>query len=96
MGKSAPVGIAQVLAGVLQDAGMGHLLHEDKLRRSWQAVMGPRASAMAALESFKDYVLKVRVESATWRMELHYQKDAIRARANAVLGADLVKDVVLL
>ena len=96
MKKSAPVGIAQVLSGVLDSAGLGHLLHEDRLRRNWEAVMGSRAMAVASLEGFKDYILKVRVESATWRMELHYQRDAIRMRANGILGADLVKEVVLL
>jgi predicted nucleic acid-binding Zn ribbon protein len=89
------VGVSQVLEGLLDRAGLGHLFYEEKLRGNWAALMGPKASGMASLESLKGWTLKVRVESATWRMELHYQRDSIRKRANEILGADLVKDVML-
>jgi hypothetical protein len=58
--------------------------------------MGPRASGIATLEGLKGWVLRVRVESATWRNELSYQRDTLKARANEILGADMVKDVMLL
>ena len=89
------VGASQVLDGVLAQAGLAHLLYEDKLRKQWASLLGPRASAMASLESLKGWTLKVRVESAVWRMELHYQRESIRARANQILGAELIKDVIL-
>jgi hypothetical protein len=37
----------------------------------------------------------VRVDSAVWRNELHYQRDAIRERANGILGADIVREIRL-
>lgn len=80
---------------MLDRAGMGHLLYEEKLRGNWQALMGPKASAIAKLESLKGWTLRVRVESATWRNELHFQREAIRKRANEILGADLVKEIML-
>lgn len=89
------VGVSQVLEGMLDRAGLGHLFYEEKLRTNWAALMGPKASGIAVLESLKGWTLKVKVESSTWRMELHYQRDAIRKRANEILGADLVKDVML-
>jgi hypothetical protein len=96
MGKRGDwVGASQVLGGVLAQAGLGHLLYEDKLRRQWTALLGPRASTMASLETLKGWTLKMRVESAVWRMELHYQRDSIRARANQILGAELIKEVIL-
>jgi hypothetical protein len=88
-------GISQVLGGMLDRAGLGHLLYEEKLRGNWAALMGPKAAGIARLESLTGWTLRVRVESATWRNELHFQKDAIRKRANEILGADLVKDVQL-
>ncbi len=90
------VGVSQVLNGMLDRAGLGHLASEDALRKQWSTLMGPRAAEMAKLESLKGWILKVRVESATWRNELHYQRDAIKKRANEMLGAELVKDVMLL
>jgi predicted nucleic acid-binding Zn ribbon protein len=88
-------GISQVLGSMLDRAGMGHLVYEEKLRNHWPELMGPKASGIAKLESLKGWTLKVRVESATWRMELHYQREAIRKRANEILGADLVKEIML-
>jgi predicted nucleic acid-binding Zn ribbon protein len=93
--KGAPVGIRQALNGVLSEAGLSHLLHEETLRKNWASLMGPRASSMASLESLKGWVLRIRVESATWRNELNFQRETLRARANEILGADLVRDVVL-
>lgn len=89
-------GISQVLGSLLDQAGLGHLVYEEKLRGQWAALMGPKAAAIARLESLKGWTLRVRVESATWRNELHFQKEALRKRANEILGAELVKDVQLM
>lgn len=89
-------GISQVLGGMLDRAGLGHLVYEEKLRGNWAALMGPKACSIAKLESLKGWTLRVRVESATWRNELHFQKDALRQRANEILGAELVKEIQLL
>lgn len=96
MRKGPMVGLNQALTGVLAEAGLGHLLHEEKLRKNWNSLLGPRASAIASMEGLKGWVLKVRVESATWRNELSFQRESIRKRANEILGAELVKDVVLI
>jgi predicted nucleic acid-binding Zn ribbon protein len=89
-------GISQVLGNVLDQAGLAHLAYEDKLRRQWAALMGPRAAAIAKLESLKGWTLRVRVESAAWRQELHFERDALRRRANEILGAELVRDIQLM
>lgn len=89
------VDVSQVLLGMLDRAGLGHLIYEEKLRENWVSLMGAKASTIAALDSLKGWTLKVKVESSTWRNELHYQRDEIRKRANEILGADLVKDVLL-
>jgi predicted nucleic acid-binding Zn ribbon protein len=94
-GSRRLVGVSQVLAGVMAQAGLGHLVYEEKLRTNWSALLGAKASAMAGLESCKDGILRVKVESATWRHELSYQRETIRKRANEILGADLVKEVKL-
>jgi predicted nucleic acid-binding Zn ribbon protein len=87
------------IGGALQDAlraqGLGFLLHENKLRERWTDIVGGPAAKVAALESLKDFVLHVRVDSAVWRNELHYQRDAIRERANGILGADIVREIRL-
>jgi predicted nucleic acid-binding Zn ribbon protein len=91
----APVPIGGALREALQSQGLGFLLHEGNLRRRWVEVMGERAAGMAELDSFKDFVLTIKVAQAAWRNELHFQRDAIRQKANEVLGAAVVKDVRL-
>jgi predicted nucleic acid-binding Zn ribbon protein len=90
-----PVSIGGALQQALRARGLGFLLHETRLRERWEEVVGGPAAKMAALESFKDFVLHVRVENAAWRNELHYQRDAILKRANTALGADMVREVRL-
>jgi predicted nucleic acid-binding Zn ribbon protein len=94
MGGS-PVPIGGALQESLRAQGLGFLLHENKLREQWERILGGPAAKVAALESLKDFVLHVRVEGAVWRNELHYQRDAIRQRANEVLGADIVREIRL-
>ncbi len=89
------VGVSQVLEGILDRAGLGHLFYEEKLRGNWIGLMGPKAAEMATLESLKGWTLKIKVESAVWRHELSYQRETLRKRANQILGGDLVKDVML-
>lgn len=89
------IGVSQVLAGVMAEAGLGHLMYEEKLRGMWTVLLGAKASGIAELESCKDGILRIKVESATWRQELSYQREAIKQRANEILGINLVKDVKL-
>ncbi len=89
-------GLAQVLNGYLNRNGMAHLLYEDKLRQHWTELMGQRASEMTQLESMQDWILRVRVSNASWRMELHYQKENIRHKANTLLGHEVVQDVLFM
>ena len=90
-----PVSIGGALQDALRLCGLGHLLHEQKLRAGWERVVGDKAAGMAALETLREGVLHVRVGDAVWRNELHYQREAIRAAANALLGAEVVREVRL-
>ena len=90
-----PVPIGGALQDALRAQGLGFLLYEQKLRAGWERVVGGPAAKVAALESLKEFVLTVKVDGAAWRQELHYQRETIRARANELLGVDVVKDVRL-
>ncbi len=87
--------MAQVLESILNQAGLGHLLFEEKLRHNWLDLMGPKAAEITTLESLKGWTLKVKVENSVWRHELSYQREEMRKRANQILGSELVKDVIL-
>ena len=93
--EKIPVSIRGVLQETLQAHGLGHILLESRLRRQWTELMGERAARIAEMISLKDGVLCIQVTDAAWRHELHYQCDALRKRANNILGANTVKDIRL-
>ena len=64
-----------------------------ELFRMWAAEVGPAVAARSEPAGFRDGILSVRVDGAAWMQELQFVKEEIRARLNARLGADLVRDV---
>jgi len=83
------------LQEALRAQGLGFLLHENRLRENWEKILGAKAAEIAKLESLKDFVLSIKVDEAVWRNELHYQREAIRQKANGILGAEIVREVRL-
>lgn len=63
------------------------------LFRIWAAEVGPAIAARSEPAGFRDGVLSVRVNGAGWMQELQFAKEEIRARLNARLGAEVVRDV---
>jgi predicted nucleic acid-binding Zn ribbon protein len=61
--------------------------------RIWKSEVGAALAARAAPTGFRDGVLSVRVEGAAWMQELQFAVEEIRARLNARLGADIVRDI---
>jgi predicted nucleic acid-binding Zn ribbon protein len=93
--SNAPVPIGGALQETLRAQGLGFLLHENRLRENWEKILGAKAAQIAKLESLKDFVLGIKVDEAVWRNELHYQREAIRQKANGILGAEIVREVRL-
>jgi predicted nucleic acid-binding Zn ribbon protein len=93
--SNAPVPIGGALQETLRAQGLGFLLHENRLRENWEKILGAKAAQFAKLESLKDFVLGIQVGEAVWRNELHYQREAIRQKANEILGAEIVREVRL-
>lgn len=93
--RTQPGEIRSALQSVLEGTGLGHLLLEKRLRESWVDFLGARAASLCDLESLRDGLLRIRVRDAVWRQELHFQKDALRKKANALLGGEAVKDIAL-
>ena len=64
-----------------------------QLFRIWNAEVGATVAARAQPVGFRDGVLSVRVNSATWMQELQFAKEEIRERLNLRLDNDLVRDI---
>jgi predicted nucleic acid-binding Zn ribbon protein len=90
-----PEAIQGLLQQTLKASGLGHLLHESRLRERWKELMGERAAKIAEMESLKDGQLHIRVSDSVWRQELMFQREALRRKANDILGSSVVKEIRL-
>jgi predicted nucleic acid-binding Zn ribbon protein len=88
--RARPGRVGDALRHVLQRIDPERRL---ELFRMWAAEVGPAVAARSEQAGFRDGVLSVRVDGAAWMQELQFAKEEIRARLNARLGADLVRDV---
>ena len=59
----------------------------------WAEIVGEVVAKNAEPTSLKKGVLRVRATSPTWAQELTYLAAEIRARANALTGAEVVREV---
>ena len=59
----------------------------------WAEIVGDQIAKHASPSSLREGVLRVRVESPTWATEIGYLGEDIRARVNAALRADTVREV---
>lgn len=88
--RSRPDRVGDALRHVLQRIDPERRL---ELFRMWAAEVGPAIAARSEPAGFRDGVLAVRVNGAAWMQELQFVKEEIRARLNARLGAEIVRDV---
>lgn len=91
--SSHPGRAADTLARVLQRIDPDKRLKAYRIWTFWAEEMGAGIAARAEPAAFKAGVLSVRVSSAPWMQELQLMKDDLRARLNARLGEDLVRDI---
>ncbi len=90
------VPLSNALDQYLERSGLARFLLEERLRKQWSELMGAEAAKLAELVSLQDYRLRVRVANPVWRMELQHQRESIRIKANAVLGGELVREIILM
>ena len=59
----------------------------------WREIVGDAVATNAEPTSLRDGVLRVRAVSPTWATELTYLGSEIKARANELVGASVVREV---
>jgi len=81
------------LGQLVKQLGLGERLRQQRVLDEWARMVGERIAAVSRPERIQDGVLYVRVSSASWRMELLFQKALILEKIATALGEDLVKDI---
>jgi predicted nucleic acid-binding Zn ribbon protein len=70
-------------------------LNQVSLPALWADLVGPVISKKTKELRLQDGILRIRIESATIRQELDYQKPIIIQKLNDGLGQPVIKDVIL-
>jgi predicted nucleic acid-binding Zn ribbon protein len=88
-----PEAIGSVLGGLTRGRPWEAGMSLGRLGRDWLTVVGERLCLESRPASLEAGVLVVQASSAAWATQLRFLSAEIRARANACLGADVVREV---
>lgn len=73
--------------------GPGYL-DEQKIVKGWNGVVGPFIAQYTRELYVKNGVLWVRISSDSLRTELSYSKSVLMRNLNALVGREVIKDIV--
>jgi len=85
---SKPTAIGEILKRQLQLRGVAKKIQEASVANIWAGVVGPEIAAHTSVVKTEMGRAFVAVDSATWRHELMYHKQALLDRINAVLSSN--------
>ncbi len=92
--KNQTATASQVLANFLRRSGLQHKLAKYQFVQYWPQIVGKAIADKARPEALRNGVLQVSVKNSAWAQELSFQKNVIKSRLNAFLGAEnSVKDI---
>jgi predicted nucleic acid-binding Zn ribbon protein len=87
--------IARILPGLMKQLGLEERAAGWRAVSEWPALVGERIARHAHASNFHDGVLTVEVDGSAWMHELGFLKRDLVRRANAHLGAAVVREVRL-
>ncbi len=85
--------IGEILPRVLKKGGFPVRLEDTRLREIWEKAVGPQIAAQSRPENIKRNLLFVKVASSVWMHQLHFLKEEIIGKVNALMGKTPVKDI---
>lgn len=88
-----PSRLKDLLGGVGARIGLEDARATGLLWTRWAEIVGDSVATNAEPTSLKKGILRVRATSPVWAQELTYLTSEIRSRANAIAGADVVREV---
>lgn len=85
--------LGEVVSGLLREPAFARGVAVGTLASRWADVVGPRLAAATAPSALDAGILTVAATSGPWGTQARFLGAEIRARANATLGVDAVRDV---
>jgi len=89
--KLQPIG--DVLFPLLKKKGMASKLEENALLKLWPQAVGPQIADKTRPDAFRNGTLFVKTVSSVWVQQLHFVKEEILGKLNALNRKPIVKDI---
>lgn len=93
--KGSPEQIGRLLHGAAVPPVLAARLKELEIWRQWERAVGPAVAARTRPLRISGGVLTVVVASAPWMQQLSFMKSDLRQSLNALIGEELVREIVL-
>ncbi len=87
--------IGAIIQEWLRSQNLDDKLQQKSIPGYWIEIVGETVAKHAEVERVEQGKMYIRVESATWRNEVMLRREEIRAKVNAHLGAEIVKEVIV-
>ena len=87
--------LPDLITEMIRTHGFQSRMVEFSLQQQWGAIVGPHIAAHTYPESIRHHKLFLLAETSVWLQQLLFLKSEILAKITAVLGEDVLTDIVL-
>ncbi len=87
--------IASVIDEIIKNYGWDEQFTLDKIRNTWNEVVGEKVASNADAQSFKNGTLYIQTTSSNWRSELFLRRAGLMEKINQKLGTNVVKSIYI-
>jgi len=82
--------IGSAIFAFLERMGMRERVFEQSVLEYWNDVVGEKIAKIATPRSISGGILRIAVKDSTWRLELEFREEEIRAKLNKTMGKTVV------
>lgn len=95
MKRTDPQSIRQIIDTVIDRAGNRREMQEHRAAYLWVDVVGPEINRLTTARHVRDGVLHVTISSASVKSELQFMKSTLVAHINEIMGAEIIKGIMI-
>lgn len=95
MKKSNETSVGDAIRQFLKDNRLEDKLNETRLISAWETVTGALVARHTEKLQIRNRKLYVKVDSASLRQEIDYQRTKLRIELNQVAGAEVIDEIIV-
>jgi len=91
-----PVLLGSAFTDLVEREGWQSQLSVARLATIWSEIVGEVAAQHCQVEEYSDHKLKIRAASTNWAVQLRLLEPTIKAKIVAIIGPDVVDEIIIL